>query len=194
HTAGLVHRDIKPENVIVRPDGYIKVLDFGLVKLTEPEQQSNLSDPDRTNPGTVLGTVAYMSPEQASGIEVDHRSDLFSLGVLMYELLTGVVPFKGDSTASILDAILYHQPAPLAGIIEGANVEVERIVNRALEKDRDLRFQTASDFRAELKRCERELDSASIKPGVAASRPKEIKPPALVITKPVLAIAAAFLI
>jgi Tol biopolymer transport system component len=191
HTAGLVHRDIKPENVIVRPDGYVKVLDFGLVKLKEQEQRSSLSDLDRTNPGTVLGTVAYMSPEQASGIEVDHRSDLFSLGVLMYELLTGVVPFKGDSTASILDAILYHQPAPLAGIIEGASVEVERIVNRALEKDRDLRFQTASDFRAELRRFERELDSASIKSSTASS---EIKSTALLITKPVLAIATAILI
>src|ERR1044072_3243830 len=152
HTAGLLHRDIKPENVIVRPDGYVKVLDFGLVKLKEPEQQSSLSDPDRTNPGTVLGTVDYMPPEKAAGDEVDHRSDLVSLGVLMYELLTGVVPFKGDSTASVLDAILYHQPAPLAGIIEGPNVELERIVNRALEKDRDLRYQTASDFRAELRR------------------------------------------
>ena len=136
----------------------------------------------------MLGTVAYMSPEQASGIEVDHRSDLFSLGVLMYELLAGVVPFKGDSTASILDAIIHHQPAPLASIIEDANAEVERIVNRALEKDRDLRYQTASDFRAELKRLQRELDSASIKPGADSSRRKEIKPSALAISKPALAI------
>src|SRR6185436_3039187 len=159
HTAGLVHRDIKPENVIVRPDGYVKVLDFGLVKLTEREQMSSLSDPDRTNPGAVLGTVAYMSPEQASGIEVDHRSDLFSLGVLMYELLTGAAPFKGASTVSTLDAIIHHQPAALTGVNDGANDEMERIVNRALEKDRDLRYQSASDLRAELKRLQRELYS-----------------------------------
>lgn len=197
HTAGLVHRDIKPENVIVRPDGYVKVLDFGLVKLTERglvEHSRNPRDPHRTNPGTVLGTVAYMSPEQASGIEVDHRSDLFSLGVLMYELLTGVVPFKGDSTASILDAIIHHQPAPLASVIEGANAEMERIVNRALEKERDLRYQTASDFRAELKRLQRELDSAAIKPGADSSRRKMIKQSALDISESTLGIAAATLI
>jgi Tol biopolymer transport system component len=197
HTAGLVHRDIKPENVIVRPDGYVKVLDFGLVKLTERglvEHSRNPRDPHRTNPGTVLGTVAYMSPEQASGIEVDHRSDLFSLGVLMYELLTGAVPFKGDSTASILDAIIHHQPAPLASVIEDANAEMERIVNRALEKERDLRYQTASDFRAELKRLQRELDSAAIKPGADSSRRKMIKQSALDISESTLGIAAATLI
>ncbi len=196
HEAGLVHRDLKPENVMVRPDGYVKVLDFGLVKLIErslPEKET-LNDPRMTNPGMVLGTAAYMSPEQASGIEVDHRSDLFSLGVLMYELLTGVVPFKGDSTASTLDAIIYHQPASLVGVKEDVDAEIERIVNRALEKDRDFRYQTASDFRAELKRLQRELDSASIKSNIAASRPKPIKPSALVITKPVLAIATAILI
>jgi eukaryotic-like serine/threonine-protein kinase len=197
HAAGLVHRDVKPENVIVRPDGYVKVLDFGLVKLIEPgllEQKSDASDLDRTSPGTVLGTVAYMSPEQAAGIEVDHRSDLFSLGVLMYELLAGVVPFKGNSTASILDAILYHQPAPLASVIQGASAEMERIVNRALEKDRALRYQTASDFRAELRRFERALDSASIKPGATSSMPNDIKPSTLTLTKPVVIVATAFLI
>ncbi len=197
HTAGLVHRDIKPENVIVRPDGYVKVLDFGLVKLTERgllERRSNASDIDVTNPGTVLGTVAYMSPEQASGIEVDHRSDLFSLGVLMYELLAGVVPFKGDSTASILDAIVYHQPEPLASIVGDVSAEMERIVNRVLEKDRDLRYQTASDFRAELKRFERELDSASIKSGGDSSKRKAIKQSVLDISESTLGIAAASLI
>jgi eukaryotic-like serine/threonine-protein kinase len=190
HEAGLVHRDIKPENVIVRPDGYVKVLDFGLVKLTESgAHNSGLSDPDRTNPGTVIGTVAYMSPEQAAGIEVDHRSDLFSLGVLMYELLTGFVPFKGDSTASILDAIIHHQPEPLTKVSNAANAEAERIVNRALEKDRDLRYQTAGDFRAELKRLKRELDSTAIKSGINTSGATAGKRAGLILSKPLLAAA-----
>jgi eukaryotic-like serine/threonine-protein kinase len=190
HEAGLVHRDIKPENVMVRPDGYVKVLDFGLVKLMEPgllEQQPDPRDPHRTNPGTVLGTVAYMSPEQASGIEVDHRSDIFSLGVLMYELLTGVLPFKGVTTASMLDAIISHQPAALTSLNKGANFELERIINRALEKERDLRYQTAGDFRAELKRLQRELDSASVKPGDALSRPSENQSSGILVRKPLLA-------
>ena len=190
HEAGLVHRDLKPENVMVRPDGYVKVLDFGLVKLIERgllEKETGPRDPRMTSPGMVLGTAAYMSTEQASGIEVDSRSDLFSLGVLMYELLTGVVPFKGDSTASILDAILYHQPASLASTNEDANAEMQRIVNRALEKDRDLRYQTANDLRAELKRLQRELDSASIKSGVASSRLKKTES---TVSKPVAAILA----
>lgn len=197
HEAGLVHRDIKPENVIVRPDSYVKVLDFGLVKLTERvslDQKSNPSDPHRTNPGTVLGTVAYMSPEQASGMEVDHRSDLFSLGVLMYELLTGVVPFKGVNTASILDAIIHHQPASLASVKKGINPEVERVVNRALEKERDLRYQTASDFRADLKRLQREIDSASLKSGDSASNTEMIEAPALLKRKSVLIVIAALLV
>ncbi|MCI0487849.1 MAG: protein kinase [Blastocatellia bacterium] len=170
HEAGLVHRDIKPENVIVRPDGYVKVLDFGLVKLTErglPERESGSSDLDKTNPGIVLGTVAYMSPEQAEGLEVDHRSDLFSLGVLMYELLTGVLPFKGDSTPSILNAIIYHQPASLSSLNVNVNAEMERIVNRALEKDRDLRYQTASDLRAVLRRLQKSIDSQATASGEA---------------------------
>ncbi len=196
HEAGLVHRDIKPENVIVRPDGYVKVLDFGLVKLTEPgllEQQPDPHDPHKTNPGTVLGTVAYMSPEQASGIEVDHRSDLFSLGVLMYELLTGVIPFKGVSMASVLDAIMYHQPEPLTGQDENTHAAMQRIVTRALEKDRDFRYQTAGDFRAELKRLQRDLDSASLKSGDIASRSKTLKPAALIITKPSIGLATVIL-
>ncbi len=197
HEAGLVHRDIKPENVIVRPDGYVKVLDFGLVKLTERgslEQKSQPSDPHKTNPGTVLGTVAYMSPEQAAGLEIDRRSDLFSLGVLMYELLAGVVPFKGISTASILDAIIHHQPAPLASIRKDLHTEVERIVSRALEKDRDLRYQTASDLRAELKRLQRQLDSASINSGDVDSQPQETASAGLFSSRPALALGAGLLL
>ena len=196
HKAGLVHRDLKPENVMVRPDGYVKVLDFGLVKLTERgqfEQNTNSSDSNRTNPGTVLGTVAYMSPEQASGIEVDHRSDLFSLGVLMYELFTGVVPFKGDSTVSTLDAIIHHQPVSLSSLNEDADVEMERIVDRALEKDRDLRYQTASDLRAELKRLQRELYSDSIKSGIATTLPQKAGSPALILSRPVAAVLSVIL-
>jgi Tol biopolymer transport system component/predicted Ser/Thr protein kinase len=193
HEAGLVHRDIKPENVMVRPDGYVKVLDFGLVKLTEPgvlEQQPDPHDPHKTSPGTVMGTIAYMSPEQASGIEVDHRSDIFSLGVLMYELLTGVLPFKGVSTASTLDAIIYHQPATLTSINKETNMEMERIVSRALEKDRNFRYQTAGDFRAELKGLQRELDSVSRRSDVGSSLAAENKPSGLMIQKPVFALAA----
>jgi eukaryotic-like serine/threonine-protein kinase len=197
HEAGLVHRDIKPENVMVRPDGYVKVLDFGLVKLSEPgllEQQPDPHDPHRTNPGTVLGTVAYMSPEQASGVAVDHRSDIFSLGVVMYELLTGVLPFKGITTASTLDAITSHQPTPLTSINQEANAELERIVNRALEKERELRYQTAGDFRAELKRLQRELDSALVKSGDTIARPKEVKASGLMVSKPMLILATAMFI
>ena len=197
HQAGLVHRDIKPENVIARPDGYVKVLDFGLVKLTERGLGEATPTPrgsHRTHPGTVLGTVAYMSPEQASGMGVDHRSDLFSLGVLMYELLTGVVPFKGDSIASILDAIVHHQPERMISGSCQLNVEAQRIVNRALEKDRDLRYQTASDFRAELKRLQRELDSAAMITVGESSKLNESKPSTMVITKPVITIGSVIIV
>jgi eukaryotic-like serine/threonine-protein kinase len=197
HAAGLVHRDIKPENIMVRPDGYVKVLDFGLVKLTEPgllEQQPDPRDPHRTNPGTVLGTVAYMSPEQASGFEVDHRSDIFSLGVVVYELLTGVLPFKGVTTASTLDAITSHQPVALASINKDASPELERIVNRTLEKERELRYQTAGDLRAELKRLQRELDSAPMKSSGLTARPKALKASRVMLSKSALMAAAALLI
>jgi eukaryotic-like serine/threonine-protein kinase len=165
HEAGIVHRDIKPENIMLRRDGYVKVLDFGLAKLTEQprltgETHASASDRAKTNPGAVLGTVRYMSPEQALGEEVDRRSDIFSLGVVLYELVTGVAPFKGFTTASLLDAIVHHQPLPLTQVRSDLPAELERIVNRMLEKDRDLRYQTAGDLRAVLKRLRRELDSS----------------------------------
>jgi len=175
YEAGIIHRDIKPENIMVRPDGYVKVLDFGLAKLTEARKSSGAtkaSDDDlaKTNPGTVLGTVRYMSPEQAVGQEVDHRSDVFSLGVALYELVTGVLPFKGHTPAATLDAITNHHPMPITQVRPGLHPELERIISRALEKDLDMRYQTASDLRAELKRLQRELDSSSSPPYGSVSR------------------------
>ncbi|MDQ3011195.1 MAG: serine/threonine-protein kinase, partial [Acidobacteriota bacterium] len=166
HEAGIVHRDIKPDNVMLRRDGYVKVLDFGLVKLTEQQRSAaatNASEGDlaKTNPGAVLGTARYMSPEQAMGQDVDARSDIFSLGIVLYELLTGVLPFKGDRTAAILDAIVHYKEIPLTQVRPDLHTELEHIVSRTLEKDRDLRYQTANDLRADLKRLQRTLDSAT---------------------------------
>jgi serine/threonine protein kinase len=165
HEAGIIHRDIKPENVMLRRDGYVKVLDFGLVKLTERRRslgETNVSEGDlgKTHPGAVLGTVRYMSPEQALGQDVDQRSDLFSLGVMLYELLTGASPFKGASSADVLDAIVHHPPLPPGRLRAEIPAELDRVLGRLLEKDRELRYQTASDLRAVLKRFKRELDSS----------------------------------
>lgn len=173
HEAGIVHRDIKPENLMLRRDGYVKVLDFGLVKLTEQQNSAgtaaaaaaavtNASEGDiaKTNPGAVMGTIRYMSPEQAMGREVDSRSDVFSLGVVLYELLTGTLPFKGNSTAGILDAIIHHDPVPVIQARKDVHPELGRIVGRMLEKDRNLRYQTANDLCAVLKRLHREVDSS----------------------------------
>jgi eukaryotic-like serine/threonine-protein kinase len=165
HAAGIIHRDIKPENVMLRRDGYVKVLDFGLAKLTEQSrsaaQTHGSGDLARTNPGALLGTVRYMSPEQALGQELDQRSDIFSLGVLLYELIAGVPPFKGISAAATLDAIVHHHPLPIASLRAAVSPELERILDRCLEKDRTLRYQTADDLRADLKRCLREIDFSS---------------------------------
>jgi Tol biopolymer transport system component len=166
HRLAIVHRDIKPENVMLRSDGYVKVLDFGLVKLIEQSDspgRTNASEGDlgKTNPGAVLGTARYMSPEQALGQDVDSRSDIFSLGAVLYELLTGAPPFKAAQTAGILDAIVHHAPTPITQIRPDLRPELERIVNRALEKDRDLRYQTAGDLRSELKLLQRGLDTSS---------------------------------
>lgn len=188
HDAGIVHRDIKPENVMLRRDGYVKVLDFGLAKLTERPgergtgrlidagQTGTLRNPlskiFTTQPGVVLGTVNYMSPEQSLGHDVDHRSDLFSLGIVLYELVAGKPPFQGDSTVSVLDAIAHQTQAPVTQFHGELPGELERILNRALEKDRDLRYQTAGDMRAVLKRLQRELNSAEISGAkITAPRP-----------------------
>ncbi|MGI8997834.1 MAG: protein kinase domain-containing protein [Pyrinomonadaceae bacterium] len=164
HTASVVHRDLKPENIMLRPDGYVKVLDFGLAKLIEPAPAHDAShkwtETARTDTGAVLGTVAYMSPEQALGQEVDQRTDIFSLGVVLYEMITGTHPFRGPTTAATFDALLNHEPPAPASFNPDVSPELERIIGRALEKDRELRYQTASDLRAELKRWQRTLDSS----------------------------------
>lgn len=162
HEAGIVHRDIKPENLMIRRDGYVKVLDFGLAKLTETSDgDSRQTHLDQiTQSGALLGTVNYMSPEQARGEEVDARTDIFSLGAVLYEMVTGVNPFKGGSMAATFDAILNRAPAAVTSHNPDLPVELDRVINRSLEKDRELRYQTASDMRAELKRLSRDLDSS----------------------------------
>jgi len=163
HTAGIVHRDIKPENIMLRADGIVKVLDFGVAKLTErlPPESVDSEAPTsfKTDPGTVIGTAVYMSPEQARGFEVDMRTDIFSLGVLIYEMIAGRLPFEGSSTIEILASILSDkEPSPLARYAREVPTELERIVSKALRKDREVRYQTIKDLLIDLKGVKQELE------------------------------------
>ncbi len=165
HAAGIVHRDIKPENIMLRRDGIVKVLDFGLAKLAErlPTESVDTEAATRglvqTEPGVVLGTVAYMSPEQARGLAVDARTDIFSLGVLIYEMIAGCLPFEGSNTNEILASILNDkEPSPLARYAREVPAELERIVSKALRKDREERYQTVKDLLLDLKRLKHQLE------------------------------------
>lgn len=163
HAAGIIHRDIKPENVMVRPDGLVKVLDFGLAKLTERPARLNdtrtLTIPGITTlPGMVMGTPQYMSPEQARGLQVDHRSDIFSLGVVLYEMIAGCPPFTGDSAADVIAGILAHEPPPLASYRPDVADDLQQVVARALAKPTDERYQTISDLQSDLKRIKERLE------------------------------------
>lgn len=164
HKAHLVHRDIKPENIMVRPDGYVKVLDFGLAKLVEQKNKSILSSEEPTvrqnltGKGVILGTVNYMSPEQARGESVDERTDIFSMGVLVYEMLAGKPPFAGGNAIVTIGSILNKEPVPLSRLTPEVPQELERIINKALRKDREERYQTAKDLLIDLKDVRQDLE------------------------------------
>jgi eukaryotic-like serine/threonine-protein kinase len=161
HTAGIIHRDIKPENIMIRRDGYVKILDFGLAKLTEKKKSSGNGNQEQlsTETGLVMGTLSYMSPEQACGQTVDHRTDIFSLGVVFYEMVSGKSPFKRDHMAATLNAILKEEPESLVSSNPAVSFDLERIITRMLDKEREFRYQTAADLRASLRRMQRSIDS-----------------------------------
>ncbi|HEX9639384.1 MAG TPA: protein kinase [Acidobacteriota bacterium] len=162
HHAGIVHRDIKPENVMVRPDGLVKVLDFGIAKYPASERLTAAAESMvDTVQGVVVGTATYMSPEQARGLEVDGRTDLWSLGVVLYEMVTCALPFSGATTADRIAAILEREPQPLGGLRRGVPAELERTVRRLLTKDRDQRYQNAADLIADLHRLRARLGEPS---------------------------------
>jgi len=179
HVKGIVHRDIKPANIFITPRGQVKILDFGLAKMeivhradarAATEMETVGQQHDLTTPGTAIGTVAYMSPEQARGQLTDARTDLFSLGAVLYQMATGILPFEGDTSAVIFDAILNREPAPVIQVNPKMPAEFAHILQKAMEKDRALRYQTATELKTDLMRLKRDLESGKRQAGESDSR------------------------